>query len=146
MITIYRKGRLPKGQKAERFNDIFFNSITVEKLDSRAAQLIAAIDRSELVGKYRIRSRFDGAELNIDRLSTGCKTVLNVLYNPDRIFDIRECGENALDLLYTLPQGRVTCDYPMISFAMTGAMVCEGGKCREITSYEELKEWWNGES
>ena len=48
------------------------------------------------VGKYKIRSRFDDIIIDIDKLSAGCKTALNVLYNPDKIFCLKECGNNAL--------------------------------------------------
>jgi len=61
-----------------------------------------------MLDKYAISSRFDGMKLNIDKLSTGCKTALNVLYNPDKVFDIRECGDNALDVIYALPCGMYT--------------------------------------
>lgn len=145
MITIYKGRKLPKGRKVERFNDMFFNRFTVEEIDDRAAAIIFAIDRSELISKYLIKSRFDKAALNIDRLSTGCKTALNIFYNPDIIFDIRECGENALDVIYAFSEGQIHCDYPMISFSVLTARVYDKGTYREISSYDELKEWWTGE-
>ena len=145
MITVYKKNAIPKTMTLEANNDIFFNKNTSELLDERAKQIIKQIDSSELSGKYAIKSRFNGMLLNIDKLSTGCKTVLNILYNPDRVFDIRECGENALDVLYTLPCGNVYCDYPLISFDMERAEVCDKAGKREICSYDELKEWWMSE-
>ena len=62
------------------------------------------------------QNNFKPEVINIDKLSTGCKTTLNILYNPDVIFDIRECGENALDVIYSLPKGKVYCDYPLILY------------------------------
>ena len=59
------------------------------------------IDGSELLSKYKIRSRFEDITLNTDQLSTGCKTVLNVLYFPDKVFCLKECGNNALEILYS---------------------------------------------
>ena len=93
-----------------------------------------------------IKSRFGGEVLNIDKLSTGCKTLLNIFYNPDIIFDIRECGENALDLIYALPEGNIYCDYPLISFDMTVVRVAEKKEYRIIDEYDELKEWWASEN
>ena len=126
-------------------NDIFFNRTTVEVLDSKAAEIIMKIDGAEMIDKYTIQSKFDGNTLNIDKLSTGCKTALNIFYNPNNVFDIRECGDNALDLIYTLPSGNICCDYPLISFDMTTANVCDKNGLRSVTDYEELKEWWIGE-
>lgn len=145
MITVYRKKAIPKDMELITLNDVYFNRYTAERLDERAAPVIADIDHSEMEGRFMIRSRFDGSVLNIDKLSTGCKTVLNVMYNPDKVFDIRECGDNALDLIYSLPDGNIYCDYPLISFDMNRVMVCDMGGRKEFDSYEDLKAWWTNE-
>lgn len=146
MITIYKKKNKPKDMELIVLNDIFFNKYTAERLDDRAEEIIAKIDHSQMLDKYAISSRFDGMKLNIDKLSTGCKTALNVLYNPDKVFDIRECGDNALDVIYALPCGNVYCEYPLVSFDMDKVNVYEKKGMREIDSYEELKEWWTNEN
>ncbi len=142
MITVYKRKSVPGGMEVVLLNDIFFNRHTVLLLDERAKEIIARIDHSEMLSQYTIRSRFDGMTLNIDKLSTGCKTALNVLYNPDRIFDIRECGDNALDVIYALAEGNICCDYPLISFDMVRVNVYDKQGIREIDSYEALKAWW----
>ena len=142
MITVYKKKTLPKSMDTVHVNDVFFNKYTVDKLDSRAESIIKTIDNAEQEGKFQIRSCFDGSLLNIDKLSTGCKTVLNIIYNPDRIFDIRECGDNVLDLIYSLDIGNVFCDYPVISFSMDKVIVTEKNQEKVIDDYDELKEWW----
>lgn len=142
MITVYKPKQIPRGMKSVQLNDVFFNKFTAELLDDRAADVIAQIDHSELVNKYTVRSRFDGTVLNIDKISTGCKTALNIIYNPDVVFDIRECGENALDLIYSLETGNITCSYPLISFNMHAVLAYEKKEKKIISSYDELKEWW----
>lgn len=145
MITVFKKKFLPKGMELVALNDIYFNKNTVTLLDDRAKDIIERIDHSKMLSPYIISSRFDGTALNIDRLSTGCKTVLNVLYNPDKVFDIRECGDNALDVIYALPNGNVYCDYPLISFDIDKVTVRDKKGARVIDSYEALKEWWINE-
>ncbi len=145
MITVYKKKYLPKGMELIALNDIYFNKNTVSLLDNNAAEIIAAIDHSEMLSPFTISSRFDGMQLNIDKLSTGCKTALNILYNPNKVFDIRECGDNALNVIYSLPHGNVYCDYPMISFQMDKVTIYDKKSIREVDSYEELKEWWSDE-
>ena len=145
MIVVYKMKSIPKNMGPILLNDIYFNQNTVSLIDDRAAMIIKTIDKSELLSRYMISSRFDGTALNIDKLSTGCKTVLNVMYNPDKVFDIRECGDNALDVLYYLPEGNVCCDYPLISFDMEKAGAFTSKGVREFTSYEDLKEWWQNE-
>ncbi len=145
MIMVYKKKTVPKAMELIRMNDVFFNQQTVSLLDERAGAIIQAIDHSRMLSPFTISSRFDGTTLNIDKLSTGCKTALNILFNPDKIFDIRECGDNALDVIYALPEGNVYCDYPLISFEMDRAYVFGKKGKREIDSYEALKEWWSDE-
>ena len=83
--------------------------------------------------------------LDIDCLSTGCKTVLNVLYFPDTVFCLKECGENALEILYSLEQGNVYSDYAIIPFDMMPVLAKSISKEKIIDDYEELKEWWSNE-
>ena len=126
-------------------NDIFFNQNTATKLDDAAAKYIQMIDGSELLSKYKIRSRFEDIILNTDQLSTGCKTVLNILYFPNKVFCLKECGNNALEILYGFEDGYVYSDYAMIPFNMERVKVQTSRGCKEIKDYEELKEWWENE-
>ena len=145
MITVYKENAIPKNMDLIRFNDLFFNKYTAEKLEERAVNIIYAIDHSKMVDQFSVQSRFDGSLLNIDKLSSGCKTVLNVMYNEDKVFDIRECGENAVDVIYELGSGNITCSYPLISFEMKKVVAIDKRGSREIDSYESLKEWWSDE-
>lgn len=125
-------------------NDIFFNQNTAARLDDRAAKYIQMIDHSEFLSKYKIRSRFEDIVLNTDQLSTGCKTVLNVLYYPEKVFCLKECGNNALEILYDFEQGHVYSEYAMIPFGKECVNV-QTKEGRVINEYEELKEWWENE-
>lgn len=145
MITIYKKKKIPKNMKLILLNDIYFNKYTVSLIDEKAAEIISKIDNSLLLSNYTISSKFDGGMLNIDKLSTGCKTVLNIMYNPEKIFDIRECGDNAIDVIYDLQNGNIYCDYPLISFDMKEVGIYTSEGIKTVTSYEELKEWWSNE-
>ena len=145
MITIYKKKTIPKSMELISFNDIYFNKYTAQMLDEKKKNIIEIIDNSQMVDRYTIRSRFNDTILNTDKLSTGCKTVLNIIYNPDKVFDICECGDNALDVIYSLAEGNVYCSYPFISFDMDKVSVSDKHGTREINSYEELKAWWTNE-
>ena len=144
MIKVYKKKAIPKDMEIVTVNDVFFNRYTANMLDDAASEIIMKIDNSVMVDPLRIRSRFDDSILNIDKLSTGCKTVLNVMYNRDKVFDIKECGDNALDIIYHLDRGNIYCEYPLISFEMDKVIAV--GKTESIISdYDELKEWWQDE-
>lgn len=146
MITIYKsKEDIPQGMEYVELNDVFFNQNTAEKLDKRADDIIARIDDSKLLGKFKIESKFNRVILDVDCLSTGCKTVLNVMYFPDKVFCIKECGDNALEILYGLDEGSVYSDYAVIPFEMQRVLVYSDGSKQIIDDYEELKEWWEDE-
>ncbi len=146
MITILKnKKDIPQNMEYVELNDIYFNKNTVLKLDEQAKEIIEQIDGAKLIGKYKIESRFNGVTLDIDCLSTGCKTVLNVLYFPDKVFCLKECGENALEILYHLENGFVYSDYAVIPFDLEKVKVISGMQSRIIDDYEALKEWWEDE-
>ena len=146
VITIFKnRNDIPADMEYIEWNDVFFNQNTALRLDERAEKIIEKIDDARLLGKYRIRSRFSDIILDIDRLSSGCKTVLNVLYASDKVFCLKECGNNALEILYGLEKGNVYSDYALIPFAMEKVNVQTMTGRREISDYEELKEWWENE-
>jgi hypothetical protein len=126
-------------------NDIYFNQNTASMLDEKAKTIIDRIDESELVSKYKIQSRFDDITLDTDKLSAGCKTVLNVMYNPGKVFCMKECGNNALEVLFALPSGSVYSDYALIPFEIESITVQDSSGEKVISDYEELKEWWENE-
>ncbi len=146
MITIFKdKKDIPQDMQYVELNDLYFNQNTASMLDEKAAEIIETIDESKLIGKYKICSKFDDVTLDIDKLSAGCKTVLNVMYNPDKVFCLKECGNNALMVLYGLAAGKVYSDYALIPFDMDAVNVQTASGQKVINDYEELKEWWSHE-
>lgn len=146
MITIFKnKLDIPNNMEYIELNDLFFNQNTTALIDRRAEKFIETIDGAKLIGKYKILSRFDDVAIDIDKLSAGCKTVLNVLYYPDKVFCLKECGNNALEILYNLEKGYVYSEYALIPFTMDSVMVQTKSMKKIISDYEELKEWWEDE-
>lgn len=146
MITIFKdKKDIPDNIEYIELNDVFFNQNTVSRLDGRAGEIVEKIDSSKLIGKYKIESKFNGVILDVDCLSTGCKTVLNVMYFTDKVFCIKECGDNALEVLYGLDNGTVYSDYAVIPFYMDKVKIHDNKGTRVISDYEQLKEWWDNE-
>lgn len=146
MITIFKnKNDISQDMEYVELNDIYFNQNTAAKIDDKAEKIIEIIDQAKLISKYKIRSKFDDIILDIDKLSAGCKTVLNVKYNPDKVFCLKECGNNALEVLYSLSSGNVYSDYALIPFEMKAVNVQTNSGKKVISDYEELKEWWSNE-
>lgn len=147
MITIFKnKQDIPKEMEYVELNDLFFNQNTVLVTDECARKIIKQIDDAEWLSKYIISSRFNGVALDIDRLSTSCKIILNVMYYPEKVFCMKECGEDALSVLYRLEKGNVYSDYAMIPFDMESVIGRTDTNKKVFSDYEELKEWWQKEA
>jgi hypothetical protein len=146
VITIFKnKSDIPQDMEYIELNDVYFNQNTASVLDEKAKPIIESIDESELLSKYKMRSKFDDITLDTDKLSAGCKTVLNVMYNPEKVFCLKECGNNALNALFALSSGNVYSNYALIPFEMESVNVQTSSGKKEINDYEELKEWWENE-
>ena len=146
MITIFKSQQdIPTNMDYIELNDLFFNQNTASMIDNKAEIIIESIDNAKLISRYKIMSRFEDVAVDIDKLSTGCKTVLNVLYNPDKVFNLKECGNNALEIIYGLENGFVFSEYALIPFDMDSVSVQTLSDKKIINDYEELKEWWNNE-
>lgn len=146
VITVFKnKQDIPKEMDYIELNDLFFNQNTVLIIDEHARRIMEQIDGVKWISKYKISSRFNGVALDIDKLSTGCKTVLNVMYYPEKVFCMKECGDNALGILYALKEGNVCSEYAMIPFDMESVIVQTAKEKKVISDYEELKAWWQDE-
>ena len=150
MITIYKNKKDFTNRNFPNIicvdvNDMYFNSITSQLIDDRARAIISKIDGAVLEEKYKIRSNFNDTLLDIDKLSTGCKTALNVLYNPLVLVNIKECGDNALEVIFGMEDGSIYSDYPMIPFNFEEVKVVDYKGEQIISNYDELKEWWEDE-
>lgn len=146
MLTIYKnKTDIPPRMEYVELNDFFFNQNTAVQLDDRADKILMRVDRVKRAGKFKVESKFNDVILDVDQLSTGCKTVLNVMYFPDKVFCMKECGENALEVLFELGNGSVYSDYMLIPFNMKAVEAVSASGKTVIKSYEELKGWWESE-
>lgn len=114
-LNIYTlKEDIPGNVDYVRGNDLFFDSYTL-KDDDITKTVLMDIDKAEYHSPTTFIGRDTGlGALNKNLLSTGCKTVLNVIYNPDKCFDVIECGQNALSLIRYIRQGNILWKYPVL--------------------------------
>lgn len=69
-------------------------------LSQKQKKIIEIIDHAKVTPEKRIETKYGLGTLR--NLSSGCKTLLNVMKNPDKIVNIEECGQNVLELLFSL--------------------------------------------
>lgn len=81
------------------FNDEYFcgtyMNYSFTDLDKK---IIKQIDSAVIIDDDKIQTPFGIA--SIEDLSTGCKTLININHNPNKIISIVECGDNAIDCLF----------------------------------------------
>lgn len=77
---------------------------------------------------------------NMENLSAGCQTVLNILHHPDIIFDISECSPIAIRLLCTIDNISFLCkNMPPIIEVQTPIQIDDS---ITLTSSKEYFDWW----
>ena len=127
------------------FNDIYFNKITMNKLDyERSYNIIKGIDEVELTKDFKIVSKFNGKVVSLDKLSTGCKTALNIMFNPSKTFLIEECGMNALTTIYRNSIGNASTRYligPFFNEMDVDILIVFNGKEKRFSKVEDMLTW-----
>ena len=110
MVKIYTdKTKLPEtliDNIIER-NDDFFNAWSIIKsLDKEDMDIIGLIDNATVIDEKSSSIQTKFGVTNYRSLSSGCKTVLNLLYiiknNLTVAVDVTECGQNALEVIFEI--------------------------------------------
>lgn len=84
----------------------YFLTVKITGTEEERA-LIKGIDNGEYLDQNSFIDRF-GFKLYISELSTGCKAALCVSSNKDLVFDLSECGKNAVDeIIKTCKNGNI---------------------------------------
>ena len=105
-LNIYlNESEIPKSIRFIRNNDKFFGDTSVEN----TVIVNAVLQRVEKASYYSDSMFTDrnGGNLYWDCLSTGTKTILNIIDHPDICFDTIECGVNAIATLPLIREGNV---------------------------------------
>lgn len=110
-------------EKIYKFNDRFFDihkSIPDTELVKKELQ---EIEHAERMSEYTFTGRVkEYGALYSNFLSTGTKTFLNIYKNPDKCFDVCECGSNVMAfILKNITDGKI--------FWHTPALVTHNDKC-----------------
>lgn len=144
MIKVY-DGRYPD-VKVVRDNESEFNQVTAHKVpdNPNALDIIKRIDQATYKGKGQFETPY--GICGVTSLSTGCKTVLNIVLSEDsgKAYSVMECGPNALRELYQLNIGSIYAPtIPTISKCPSTEFVGvnDDGTLSELLDIHGIEEW-----
>ena len=99
MIDIYTDKKESKDWILQ--NDLYFNLNTGnEEMSQNEINLIQQVDEARLTPDKHIETKYGLG--TIRNLSSGCKTLLNIVKHPDKVVNVEECGPNVLEIIFTL--------------------------------------------
>ena len=68
--------------------------------------IMKKIDGADYVSGMDMRSRF-GNITSMKNLSTGCKTMINIVNHPEAVINCTECGDNVLHKIIQMTEGNI---------------------------------------
>ncbi len=118
-LNVYtRREEIPKGMKCIDINDSYFNINTLlsnEKNMELIRDILSDIDKAKFATENSFYGRTnDKIAILKEFLSTGSKTLINIIGHPDVCFNVIECGNNALEFLTRIKNGNVLWEIPVM--------------------------------
>ena len=121
-------------------NDLYFNLYTSnEEMTEKDRKLIYQADDAVLTSDKHIETKYGLG--TIRNLSSGCKTLLNIVKHPDKVVCVEECGPNVLKLIFQMDNIKIYMSRP--SFVEIPAKAELRFNDREVvTGNAGYQNWW----
>lgn len=118
-LNIYTDRKfVPSDMEIIDISDTYFNVFTNLLDDEFVNTVLREIDKAKYNSELTYISRVpEVGALNKITLSTGTKTLLNIVSHPDMCFNVVECGDNALRLLAKITEGNILWEDPFLIYA-----------------------------
>ena len=99
---------VPDNLNIIKINDAFFDTHSDIMDTPLIREILKEVDKAEYVNnKVFIGRDKDLGNLNAENLSTGTKTLINIIEYPNECFDVTECGTNAQQFIKYISQGNI---------------------------------------
>ena len=113
------KSEIPNDITLINDNDTFFDLHTYLIDCEFIRYIIEEIDGSGYVDTETFKSGFNDDIIPRTYLSTGAKTIINVYHHPKNYcFNLTCCGNNALEALFSIRDGHVFWELPVVMFSL----------------------------
>ena len=124
-------------------NDLYFNLNTSnEEMTAQDKKLIYQVDDAVLTTDKHIETKYGLG--TIRSLSSGCKTLLNIVKHPDKIVCVEECGPNVLKLIFQMDNIKICMSRPSYVEIPDKAKLCFNNK-DIVTGNAGYQAWWSRE-
>jgi hypothetical protein len=124
-------------------NDWYFNLYTSnEKFTAEDEAVIWQIDHAKLKKDKHIESKYGIG--TVRNLSSGCKTMLNIMKNPHKVVNADECGKNVLDLLFSMDSISLYMTRPERIHIEDGVEICFN-RTEVVRGRKGYEYWWSEE-
>ena len=81
-------------------------------LSQKEIDLIQQVDEAKLTPDKHIETKYGLG--TIRNLSSGCKTLLNIVKHPDKVVNVEECGPNVLRIIFTMDNIKIYMSRPTL--------------------------------
>lgn len=124
-------------------NDLYFNLNTGnEEMTENDRNLILQVDEAKLTPDKRIETKYGLG--TIRNLSSGCKTLLNIIKHPDKVVCVEECGPNVLKIIFTMDNVKIYMSRPTLTEIPDDVKI-RFNDSDIVTGSRGYQEWWSRE-
>jgi len=126
-LNIYKSiNEVPTGIEIVNFNDSYFDLYTDIMNTDEVKLILEKVEKAKYFSNRVFVSRIESfGGLFKNQLSTGTKTLLNIIGFPGKCFNVIECGNNALEYLLTLYDGNVLWEKPFVVYSRYDCLTCD---------------------
>ena len=141
MIDIYTNKKESKDWIIQ--NDLYFNLNTAnEEMTENEIKLIQQVDEAILTSDKHIETKYGLG--TIRNLSSGCKTLLNIIKHPDKVVCVEECGQNVLKIIFTMNNIKIYMSRPSFADIPSDAKI-RFNDTDIVTGSVGYNTWWSKE-
>ena len=141
MIDIYTEKRDSKDWILQ--NDLYFNLNTSnEEMSQKEIDLIQQVDNAKLTPDKHIETKYGLG--TIRNLSSGCKTLLNIVKHPDKVVCVEECGPNVLKIIFAMNNIIIYMSRPTLTEIPDDAEI-RFNDSEVVTGSRGYNVWWSKE-
>ena len=141
MIDIYTEKKESKDWILQ--NDLYFNLNTGnEEMSENEIKLIQQVDEAKLTPDKHIETKYGLG--TIRNLSSGCKTLLNIVKHPDKVVCVEECGPNVLKFIFAMDDIKIYMSRPTLAEIPDDVtkrmqqLACQAFDALHLTSYARM--------